>query len=650
EELLDKLREAADNRLLVIAQCLRQGVSAEEIFQNSKVDRFFISKIERIVSMEELLKSKPLDQELLANAKKIGFSDELIAVITRREEWEIFTLREQLGIEPVYKMVDTCAAEFSAATPYYYSTYEQENEVVGKVKESVLVLGSGPIRIGQGIEFDYCSVHSVWALKEKGYEAAIINNNPETVSTDFNVSDRLYFEPLTTEDVLEVIKKEQPMGVIAQFGGQTAINLAEPLARRGIKVLGTSVEAMDMAENRDKFEQLLESLNIPRPMGKTTFSVTGALAAGHEIGYPVLVRPSYVLGGRAMEIVYSDEELTNYMTQAVKVSPQHPVLIDKYLMGMELEIDGVCDGQEVLIPGIMEHVERAGVHSGDSMAIYPAPSVTEDIKKQVVEYTEKLGLALGIKGIFNIQYVVNNGKVYVLEVNPRSSRTVPHISKVTGIPMINLATRVILGESLADLGYKGGLAPEPDFYSVKAPVFSFAKLNQVDTNLGPEMKSTGEVLGVDQNLTIALYKSLVAAGLTINNQGGILVTVADKDKEEALEIVTGFSRLGMKVYATSGTAAFLEKHGLVVEVVKKIREGAPNLVDIIKEEKVDLVLNTLTKGKEPTRDGFMIRRAAVENGIPCLTSLDTANALLKAVTLVASGEKINVKALGDYLN
>jgi carbamoyl-phosphate synthase large subunit len=650
EELLDKLREATDNRLLVIAQCLRQGVSVEEIFQNSKVDRFFISKLGRIVAMEELLKSKPLDQELLADAKKIGFSDQLIAVITVQEEAEIFTLREKMGIEPVYKMVDTCAAEFSAATPYYYSTYEQENEVAGKEKDSVLVLGSGPIRIGQGIEFDYCSVHSVWALKEKGYEAAIINNNPETVSTDFNVSDRLYFEPLTTEDVLEVIKKEQPMGVIAQFGGQTAINLAGPLASRGIKVLGTSVEAMDMAEDREKFEQLLESLNIPRPMGKTADSVTGALEAGHEIGYPVLVRPSYVLGGRAMEIVYSDEDLTNYMTQAVKASPQHPVLIDKYLVGMELEIDGVCDGKEVLIPGIMEHVERAGVHSGDSMAIYPAPSVTEAIKKQVVEYTEKLGLALGIKGIFNIQYVVHDHQVYVLEVNPRSSRTVPHISKVTGIPMIKLATRVILGESLADLGYKGGLAPEPDFYSVKAPVFSFAKLNQVDTSLGPEMKSTGEVLGVDHNLTIALYKSLVAAGLTINHQGGMLVTVADKDKGEALEIATGFSRLGMKVYATSGTAAFLEKHGLVVEVVNKIREGAPNLVDIIKEEKVDLVLNTLTKGKEPTRDGFMIRRAAVEHGIPCLTSLDTANALLKAVTMVVSGEKIIVKPLGDYLN
>jgi carbamoyl-phosphate synthase large subunit len=648
-KLLAKLKEAADNRLLVIAQCLRQGISVEELFQISKVDRFFINKLKRIVDMEGLLKLKPLDQELLFQAKKLGFSDQLIACLSGLEQWAIFTKRGKLGIEPVYKMVDTCAAEFSAVTPYYYSTYESENEVAGKEKESVLVLGSGPIRIGQGIEFDYCSVHSVQALKDKGYEAAIINNNPETVSTDFNVSDRLYFEPLTAEDVLEVIKKEQPIGVIAQFGGQTAINLAEPLAERGIKILGTSVEAMDMAEDRDKFEQLLESLNIPRPQGKTAVSAAEALQAAGEIGYPVLVRPSYVLGGRAMEIVYCDEDLTNYMTQAVKVSPKHPVLVDKYLVGMELEADGICDGKEVLIAGIMEHVERAGIHSGDSMAIYPAPNVTEAIKNQVVEYTEKLGLALGINGIFNMQYVVSDNQVYVLEVNPRSSRTVPHMSKVTGIPLIKLATKVILGESLAELGYKGGLAPEPNFYSVKAPVFSFAKLNQVDTSLGPEMKSTGEVLGVDHNLTIAIYKTLVAAGLSINHQGGILVTVADKDKEEALGITAGFARLGMKVYATSGTAEFLKQHGLAVEVVQKIREGTPNLVDKIKENQVDLILNTFTKGKEPDRDGFMIRRAAVENGIPCLTSLDTANALLKAVTLVVSGEKIIVKPLGDYL-
>lgn len=649
QQLIENLALITDRRIFVIAESLRQGIPAEEIHQITRIDYFFINKIKEIVELEKELATSTLNRELLLKAKKTGFPDELIATLTKVSLEKIAMMRNQFQIEPVYKMVDTCAGEFSAQTPYYYSTYEQEDEIAGKEKDSVLVLGSGPIRIGQGIEFDYCSVHSVKALKEMGYEAAIVNNNPETVSTDFNVSNRLYFEPLTLEDVLAVIKKEQPIGVIAQFGGQTAINLAGPLAEQGIKILGTSADAVDMAEDRDRFEQLLEQLSIPRPLGQTATSVEQALAAAKKIKYPVLVRPSYVLGGRAMEIVYSDEELSNYMQNAVKVSPQHPVLIDKYLMGMELEVDAICDGEHVLIPGIMEHVERAGVHSGDSIAIYPALNVTDNIKEQVVQYTEKLARGLKIKGILNIQYVVKSNQVYVLEVNPRSSRTVPYLSKVTGIPMIKLATGIILGKSLKEMGYQSGLAPEPDFYAVKAPVFSFAKLAQVDTHLGPEMKSTGEVLGVDENATLALYKSLVAAGLSINYKGGILVTVADKDKDEALPIVKGFAKLGMKIYATSGTASFLQKNGLVVEIVKKIREGAPNLVDTIKAEKVDLVLNTLTKGKEPTRDGFMIRRAAVEHGIPCLTSLDTAKVLLKAVALVDSGEKLQVRPLGEYL-
>ncbi|MDW7672913.1 MAG: carbamoyl-phosphate synthase large subunit [Bacillota bacterium] len=651
DTLRAKLTETTDNRLFILAEGIRQGISCEEIHEITKVDRFFLSKLNTIISLEqELAQAKGnINYQLLEKVKGLGFSDETISTLTGVSISDIKGMRAAFKIKPVYKIVDTCAAEFSAATPYYYSTYEKENEVAGKQQDSILVLGSGPIRIGQGIEFDYCSVHSVQALKEMGFEAAIINNNPETVSTDFNISDRLYFEPLTVENVMAVIEEEKPIGIIAQFGGQTAINLAAPLEAQGIKILGTSVEAMDLAEDREKFEQLLEQLHIPRPIGRTVTSVEGALKAGNDIGYPVLVRPSYVLGGRAMEIVYSDEELANYMAQAVKVSPQHPVLIDKYLTGMELEVDGICDGQEVLIPGIMEHVERAGVHSGDSMAIYPAPNVTNEIKEQVKAYTEKLAQGLGIKGIFNIQYVVHENQVYVIEVNPRSSRTVPYLSKVTGIPMIKVATRIILGESLASMGYKAGIAPEPSFYAVKAPVFSFAKLSLVDTHLGPEMKSTGEVLGLDENLNLALYKSLVAAGLTVNTKGGVLVTVADKDKVEALEIVRGFAQLGMKVFATSGTAAFLKENGIKAEVVKKIREGAPSLVDTIKEEKVDLVLNTLTKGKAQTRDGFMIRRAAVEHGIPCLTSLDTAKALLRGITSVEKGDQLNVKPLKEYV-
>jgi len=525
-------------------------------------------------------------------------------------------------------MVDTCAAEFEASTPYYYSTYEVENEVTVTDKQKVLVLGSGPIRIGQGIEFDYSTVHAVWAIQNAGYEAVIINNNPETVSTDFSTSDRLYFEPLFFEDVMNVIEQENPIGVIVQFGGQTAINLAAPLSKAGIRILGSSLESIDAAEDRKKFEALLRSLNIAQPEGKTVTSVDEAVVTAQGLGYPVLVRPSYVLGGRAMEIVYSDEELLNYMEVAVKINPEHPVLIDRYMLGKEAEVDAICDGETVLIPGIMEHVERAGVHSGDSIAVYPPQSLSDDIKKQIVDITISITKALNVVGLCNIQFVIHQDKVYVIEVNPRSSRTVPFLSKVTNIPMANLATKAILGTKLTELGYVEGLWPEDEYVSVKVPVFSFAKLRRVDPTLTPEMKSTGEVMGRDVQYAKALYKGLIGAGMKIPTTGAIIATVADKDKEEATELLRGFFNLGYKIIATGGTAKVLEDAGLIVTTVNKLSEGSPNILDLVREGQAHFVVNTLTKGKTPERDGFRIRREAVENGVVCMTSLDTVRALL----------------------
>jgi carbamoyl-phosphate synthase large subunit len=632
DELIEKrIRKAGDERLFYIAEALRRGFTAEQIYEWSQIDRFFLTKIENIIRFETVIRDYKGDIEVLRKAKQMGFSDVAVAKLWDLSERDIYEMRKQAGIIPVYKMVDTCAAEFESETPYYYSTYEDENESVVTARESVVVLGSGPIRIGQGIEFDYATVHSVWAIKEAGYEAIIINNNPETVSTDFSISDKLYFEPLTIEDVMHVIDLEKPVGVIVQFGGQTAINLAAELAARGVRILGTSLEDLDRAEDRDKFEQTLSELGIPQPQGKTAFSVEEAVRIAEEIGYPVLVRPSYVLGGRAMEIVYQEEELLHYMEHAVKVNPQHPVLIDRYLIGKEIEVDAISDGETVFIPGIMEHIERAGVHSGDSIAVYPPQTLTKDIKQKIVDYTIKLARGLRIVGLLNIQFVMYQNEVYVLEVNPRSSRTVPFLSKITGVPMANIATKVILGAKLAGLGYETGLKQESEGVYVKAPVFSFAKLRNVDISLGPEMKSTGEVIGKDATFEKALYKGLVASGIHIRPYGAVLLTVADKDKEDAIELARRFYQIGYQLLATNGTAEALKAAGIPVTVVNKIHSASPNILDVIRQGKAQVVINTLTKGKQPESDGFRIRREAVENGIPCLTSLDTARAMLQVI-------------------
>jgi carbamoyl-phosphate synthase large subunit len=631
-ELLEKrICKAGDERLFYIAEAIKRGITVETIHQWSQIDLFFLKKFEGIIELETKLASSPFDLVILKEAKQRGFSDKKIAELWDQKEEDIYQLRKVNQLIPVYKMVDTCAAEFESETPYYYGTYEEENESLVTDRKSVIVLGSGPIRIGQGIEFDYATVHSVKAIKEAGYEAIIINNNPETVSTDFSISDKLYFEPLTIEDVMSIIDLEKPLGVIVQFGGQTAINLAAGLEENGVKILGTSLEDLDRAENRDKFEQALVQLDIPMPLGKTALSVEEAIVIANEIGYPVLVRPSYVLGGRAMEIVYRQEELLHYMENAVKINPEHPVLIDRYLTGKEIEVDAICDGENVLIPGIMEHIERAGVHSGDSIAVYPPQTLSDRIKQKLVEYTEKMAKGLNIIGLLNIQYVIAEDQVYVLEVNPRSSRTVPFLSKITNVPMAKIATKAILGVSIVEQGYTPGIVPEKNGVYVKVPVFSFAKLRNVDITLGPEMKSTGEVMGKDITLEKALYKGLVASGMTIQKFGTVLFTVADKDKQESLKLAKRFANNGYRLMATSGTAAVLKSAGLPVKVIGKIGSEGKTLLDVIHHGEAQFIINTLTKGKQPERDGFRIRREAVENGVPCLTSLDTADAILKVI-------------------
>ncbi|WOV86174.1 carbamoyl-phosphate synthase large subunit [Sporosarcina oncorhynchi] len=632
DEWIEKrIRRAGDERLFFIGEALRRGVSIETLHEWSMIDVFFLRKFEKIVRFEEQLKANPHNLEILYKAKRMGFSDVTIAQLWNEKERAIYSLRKEHGIIPVYKKVDTCAGEYESDTPYFYGTYEQENESVKSEKKSVVVLGSGPIRIGQGVEFDYATVHSVWAIQQAGYEAIIINNNPETVSTDFSISDKLYFEPLTIEDVMHIIDLEQPEGVIVQFGGQTAINLAAGLEARGVKILGTSLEDIDRAENRDKFERALHEIGIPQPLGKTAVSVPEAVAIANEIGYPVLVRPSYVLGGRAMEIVYLEEELLHYMEHAVQASPEHPVLIDRYLTGTEIEVDGICDGENVVIPGIMEHIERAGVHSGDSIAVYPPQNLSASMVETIVDYTKRLALGLNIRGLLNIQFVISEGQVYVIEVNPRSSRTVPFLSKITNIPMANIATKAILGQSIIEQGYKDGLADIPSGVYVKVPVFSFAKLRRVDITLGPEMKSTGEVMGKDITLEKALYKGLVAAGMEIKEYGSVLMTVSDKDKEEIVDIAKRFVNIGYHIMATEGTAKTLEEAAIKVKTVGKIGSDGPTLIDVIQKGDAQLVINTLTKGKQPERDGFRIRRESVENGIPCLTSIDTAEAMLRVI-------------------
>ncbi|MEG6511347.1 carbamoyl-phosphate synthase large subunit [Desulforamulus ruminis] len=654
EELEDKLIKVEDQRLFAVAEFFRRGGTVERAAELSAMDLFFLHKLKELVSFEENLcreaAAGALTEQTLGRAKKYGLADRYLAWLTGLTEKAIRQTRKSAGIAPVYKMVDTCAAEFEALTPYYYSCYETEDEAGATDRTKVVVLGSGPIRIGQGIEFDYCSVHSVWALREEGLEAITINNNPETVSTDFDTADRLYFEPLVAEDVLNILEQEKPQGVIVQFGGQTAIQLAKPLEEAGIPILGTSVDAIDAAEDRERFDRLLIELDIPKPPGRTAFSVQEAAAIAGEIGFPVLVRPSYVLGGRAMEIVYSQEELFSYMERAVKVTPEHPVLVDRYLVGREFEVDAICDGATVLIPGIMEHIERAGVHSGDSIAVYPAQTLTREQTQQMVDYTCRLSLALGIKGLVNIQYVLHEGQVYVIEVNPRSSRTVPYLSKVTGIPMVNLATKCILGKTLEQMGYRGGLYPETGLVAVKAPVFSFGKLLDVDVSLGPEMKSTGEVLGVDKDLPVALFKALLASGTEFPKQGTVLATIADRDKEEALPVIQGLVELGYKVCATRGTAGFLQSRGIAVETVNKVNEGGETIVDLIKANRINLVINTISRGKDPWRDGFKIRRSAVEHGIPCLTSMDTAWVMLEVLYGIQEGEVPDLIPLQNYLD
>lgn len=632
DEWIEKrIRRAGDERLFFIGEALRRGVTIETIHDWSQIDLFFLNKLQNIVKYEEVVAANPYDFEVARKAKRMGFADHTLAKLWKSDELSIYNWRVEQKLIPVYKMVDTCAAEFESETPYFYGTYEDENESVRTEKESVIVLGSGPIRIGQGVEFDYATVHSVWAIKEAGYEAIIINSNPETVSTDFSISDKLYFEPLTIEDVMHIVDLEQPKGVIVQFGGQTAINLADKLQERGVQILGTSLEDLDRAENRDKFERALHEIDIPQPMGKTAVSAQQAVLIGNEIGYPVLVRPSYVLGGRAMQIVYNQEELAHYMETAVQASPEHPVLVDRYLTGIEIEVDAISDGENVCIPGIMEHIERAGVHSGDSIAVYPPQNLSDEHLNTLIDYTTRLAKGLNIIGLLNIQYVISKGEVYVIEVNPRSSRTVPFLSKITNIPMAKIATKAILGQSLPSQGITNGLAPAPRGVFVKVPVFSFAKLRRVDITLGPEMKSTGEVMGKDITLEKALYKGLVAAGMEIKDHGSILMTIANKDKEEAVSIARRFTSIGYRILATEGTADSIKEAGIPVTMVNKIGSEGPTLLDYIQKGEAQFVINTLTKGKQPERDGFRIRRESVENGIPCLTSLDTAKAMLSVI-------------------
>lgn len=647
EELLEFIKQPNDENIFAICKALQKGAEVAEIVNITKIDVFFIKKLEKIVRLAEEIKNAGiawLDYDLYLKAKKIGFGDTYIANLVNVPLEDILKLREKYPINPVYKIVDTCAGEFEAITPYYYSTYEDRDDVTVSDSKKVLVLGSGPIRIGQGIEFDYCSVRSVVTLREMGIESIIINNNPETVSTDFDTSDKLYFEPLTKECVLDIIQKENPIGIIVQFGGQTAINLAETLHNEGVKILGTSVESIDIAEDRDKFMQLLERLDIPIPPGGTAFSVEHAVSIANKIGYPVLVRPSYVLGGRAMEIVYDDATLTEYMNMAVKISNKHPVLIDKYITGKEVEVDGICDGNDVLIPGIMEHIERAGVHSGDSIAVYPPQTLSQETKYTIVDYATRLAKALKIVGLFNIQFVLDEkGKVYVIEVNPRASRTIPILSKITGIPMVNVATKLIMGEKLKELGYKPGLARESDFVAVKAPVFSFSKLTTVDTFLGPEMKSTGEVMGVDKDFYSALYKAFTASGFEIPIGGNVLLSVADRDKKEGICISRKLLELGFKLFATEETYRCLSDAGIKVEHVSD-----NEVLEYIKGDRLSLIINTPTKGKISSRLGFHIRRTSMEYNVPCITSLDTTNAALQVLEHKINKKEAQIYEISEY--
>lgn len=628
KELDEQLHVVDDRRIWVIAEALRRGVSYDKIHEITKIDRWFIDKLAILVEMENQLKNEPLTVELLKEAKRIEFPDSVIAKLTGKTEKEIHDMRYENGIVAAFKMVDTCAAEFEASTPYYYSVFGSENEAIEtNPKKKVLVLGSGPIRIGQGIEFDYCSVHCTWAFAKEGYETIIINNNPETVSTDFDIADKLYFEPLTPEDVENVVNIEKPDGAVVQFGGQTAIKLTEALTKMGVKILGTSAENVDAAEDRELFDEILEKCEIPRPKGQTVFTAEEAKKAANELGYPVLVRPSYVLGGQGMRIAVSDEDVEEYIGVINQIAQEHPILVDKYLMGKEIEVDAVCDGEDILIPGIMEHIERAGIHSGDSISVYPAKTISEKAKETIAEYTRRLARALHVIGMINIQFIVLGDDVYVIEVNPRSSRTVPYISKVTGIPIVPLATKVILGYKLKDMGYEPGLQPEAKHYAIKMPVFSFEKIRGADISLGPEMKSTGECLGIAETFNEALYKAFIGAGIRLPKHKNMIITVKDEDKQDIIPIARRFEALGYRIYATLGTAKVLKENGIKVIRTNKLEQPAPNLMDLILGHKIDVVIDTPPQGVEHQKDGFVIRRNAIETGVNVLTSLDTAEAL-----------------------
>ena len=632
EALRRQLSVVDDRRIWVIAEAIRRGFSYEEIHDITKIDVWFIDKLAILVEMEQALQSQPLTVELLQEAKRIEFPDNVIARLTGRTEQEIKDMRYANGIVAAFKMVDTCAAEFAAETPYYYSVFGSENEAVETSgKKKVLVLGSGPIRIGQGIEFDFCSVHSTWAFAKEGYETIIINNNPETVSTDFDIADKLYFEPLTPEDVESIVNLEHPDGAVVQFGGQTAIKLTEALMKMGVPILGTSAENVDRAEDRELFDEVLENCSIPRPSGHTVFTAEEAKKAAHELGYPVLVRPSYVLGGQGMQIAINDEDVDAFIGIINRIAQEHPILVDKYLVGKEIEVDAVCDGEDVLIPGIMEHIERAGIHSGDSISVYPAQSISQKIKRVIEDYTRKLAKELHVIGLINIQFIVSNDEVYVIEVNPRSSRTVPYISKVTGIPIVPLATKVILGSKIRDLGYEPGLQPEADYFAIKMPVFSFEKIRGADISLGPEMKSTGECLGIAKTFDEALYKAFLGAGINLPKHKNMIITVKDSDKLEVLDIARRFEAIGYRIFATRGTARALQEHGIHANQINKIEGESPNLMDLILGHEIDLVIDTPSQGVEHAKDGFLIRRNAIETGVNVLTALDTAQALITSL-------------------
>ena len=632
-ELREQLNVVDDRRIWVIAEALRRHFSYDEIHAITKIDKWFIDKLAIIVEMEETLKTQPLTVELLKEAKRIEFPDNVVAKLTGKTEAEIHDMRYENGIVAAYKMVDTCAAEFEAATPYYYSVFGSENEAEeSHPQKKVLVLGSGPIRIGQGIEFDYCSVHSTWAFSKEGWETVIVNNNPEPVSTDFDIADKLYFEPLTPEDVEAIVKIEKPDGAVVQFGGQTAIKLTESLMKMGVKILGTKAEDVDAAEDRELFDEILEKTQIPRAAGGTVFTAEEAKEVANRLGYPVLVRPSYVLGGQGMKIAFNDEEIEEFIGIINRIAQDHPILVDKYLQGKEIEVDAVCDGTDILIPGIMEHIERTGIHSGDSISVYPAPTISEPVKEMIVEYTKRLAQALHVIGLINIQFIVMDEQVYVIEVNPRSSRTVPYISKVTGIPIVDLATKVIIGETIRGMGYEPGLAPIADYIAIKMPVFSFEKLRGAEISLGPEMKSTGECLGIAKTFNEALYKAFLGAGIKLPKYKQMIMTVKDADKPEAVGVAKRFEALGYKIYATRSTAKYLQEHGVNALRINKISQESPNVMDLILGHKIDLVIDTPTQGNgDKNRDGFLIRRNAIETGVYCITAMDTANALAQSL-------------------